>query len=79
MFSLNIRLCIIHLFTTVGVTYDFHRNTLYWTTKSGLLIQLSLDDENPMPRNLHGLLDPTSVDVDYIYQRLYWIENANAV
>ena len=53
------------------MTYDVHRNRIYWTNSNGFVVQLSLSSGElvDVVRN-----DPTSIAVDYIGQRLYWIE-----
>ena len=53
------------------MTYDVHRNTIYWTDTNGFVVQLSLSGGEPAQ---HVRNEPTSIAVDYIGQRLYWIE-----
>ena len=59
------------LYTSLGVAYDVHRNRIYWTNSNGFVVQLSLSDGElvQFPR-----IDPTSIAVDYIGQRYYWID-----
>ena len=55
----------------LGVTYDVHRNMIYWTNANGFVVRLSLNGGEPV----HHVVDnPTSIAVDYIGQRLYWIQ-----
>ena len=68
------------LFTYIpGVAYDFHHNTLYWTTENDRVVQLSLDGESNELTNVELSSSLGSIGVDYIGQRLYWIEDPSEV
>ena len=57
------------------MTYDFHRNTIYWTTLN-IVNQLSLNGGNNVSEEVrNGLAQPHSLVVDYIGRRLYWVED----
>ena len=62
--------------TVTGVAYDVHHDVLYWTTENRGLVQLSLEGGGTEPIFLkEDLPGAASIGVDYIGQRLYWIED----
>ena len=68
------------LFTYLpGVAYDFNHNVLYWTTASQRVVQLSLDGEGNEPTDVELSSSLGSIGVDYIGQRVYWIEDSSEV
>ena len=60
------------IYTLLGVAYDVHRNRIYWTNNNRVVVQLSLSDGELV--QLFRVNEPTSIAVDYIGQRYYWIE-----
>lgn len=60
----------------LGVTYDSHRNTIYWTN-TGFIVQLQRNGGNTESNNLNEafLSSLGGIAVDYIGQRLYWIRD----
>ena len=61
--------------TSLGVAYDSHRDIFYWTVAGENTRLRQLTAGSTMPRELpFSVLNPTSVVVDYIGERLYWIE-----
>ena len=61
-------------FCLLGVAYDLYRNTIYWTNSDRVIVQSSLSSGDSISiREPDG--SRTSIAVDYIGQRLYWIES----
>ena len=59
-----------------GVAFDSHRNIFYWSIDGGSTDLRQLTGGSTMPLELPSSVSfPTSVALDYIGQRLYWIEN----
>jgi len=61
------------------VAYDSHRNIFYWATAGGATNLLQLTGGSTVSSELPMVANPTSVALDYIGQRLYWIENSYTV
>jgi len=58
----------------LGVAYDFYRNTIYWTNSNRDIVKSSLSNGETVVIGETGD-GHTSIAVDYIGQRLYWIES----
>jgi len=58
----------------LGVAYDSLRDIFYWAIAGSSTILRQLDSGFTVPLPLSSVTDATSVAVDYIGQRLYWIE-----
>ena len=64
-------MCVI---TTLGVAYDSHRNIFYWAIDGGATRLRQLTGGDTVSSELSLVANPSSVALDYIGQRLYWIE-----
>ena len=61
---------------TEGVAYDSHRDIFYWSIDGGSTNLRRLTGGSTLPDSqLPSVSFPSSVALDYIGQRLYWIEN----
>ncbi|XP_065906520.1 proto-oncogene tyrosine-protein kinase ROS-like isoform X3 [Dysidea avara] len=64
---------------TTGVAYDSHRNIFYWAIDGGATRLQQLTFGATALSELSLVANPSSVALDYIGQRLYWIENSNTI
>ena len=58
----------------LGVAYDSHRNIFYWAIDGGATRLRQLTGGDTESSELSLVANPSSVALDYIGQRLYWIE-----
>ena len=64
----------------LGVAYDSHRDIFYWAIAGNNTNLRQLTAGSAMSQVLpFEVFNPTSVAVDYIGERLYWIEDSNNV
>lgn len=61
----------------LGVAYDSQRDVFYWTTEGDL--QQFTRGPNPPSSLTTQVTSPVCVTLDYIGQRLFWIENKSVV
>ena len=61
------------------MAYDSHRNIFYWAIDGGATALRQLTGGSTTSSELPLVANPTSVALDYIGQRLYWIENSDTV